>query len=52
LLFDPDEIQDVATFEEPHQLSEGFDWVMVNGKVVREAGIFNGNRNGRVLKRK
>lgn len=51
LIFDPESVTDRATYEEPHQLAEGFDWVIVNGRVVREGGRFNGLRNGQMLRR-
>lgn len=51
LIFDPEEVRDVATFENPHQLAEGFDWIMVNGKLAREEGNFKEERYGIVLKR-
>lgn len=51
LIFNPEEVRDTATFEEPYRLAEGFDWVMVNGKLVRETGDFTGKRNGHVLRR-
>src|ERR1051325_620088 len=31
VVFDPSRVQDKATFEKPHQYSEGFDYVLVNG---------------------
>ena len=34
VLFDPDKVQDKATFADPHQFSEGFDFVIVNGRVA------------------
>lgn len=49
LIFDPEEIRDVATFENPHQPAEGFDWIMINGKLVREEGLFKEERYGIVL---
>jgi N-acyl-D-amino-acid deacylase len=33
IIFDPSNVHDLANFEDPHQLAEGFDWVVVNGKV-------------------
>jgi N-acyl-D-aspartate/D-glutamate deacylase len=51
LIFDPAKVKDTATFEEPHQLAEGFDTVIVNGKVIRQNRQFNNERNGQVLKR-
>jgi N-acyl-D-aspartate/D-glutamate deacylase len=50
LIFDPQDIRDTATYEEPHQLAEGFDTILVNGVVVREDGQFTENRAGRMLK--
>jgi N-acyl-D-aspartate/D-glutamate deacylase len=50
LVFDPSAVSDNATFEEPHLLAEGFDWVIVNGRVVRAEGEFSGMRNGRALR--
>ncbi len=50
LIFDPNQVRDTATFEEPHQLAEGFQWVIVNGEVVRAEGEFTGARPGRVLR--
>jgi N-acyl-D-amino-acid deacylase len=38
VLFDPDEVQDKATFADPHQFSEGFDYVIVNGEVAVAEG--------------
>lgn len=34
VLFDPDTVQDKATFENPHQYTEGFDYVVVNGELA------------------
>ncbi len=34
VLFDPAKVQDKATFAKPHQYTEGFDYVIVNGKVA------------------
>ncbi len=52
LIFDPEEVRDVATLENPHQLAEGFDWIMVNGRIAREEGEFEEEKYGIVLKRK
>jgi N-acyl-D-aspartate/D-glutamate deacylase len=51
VIFDPARVVDKATYPEPHQLSEGFDWVLVNGQVERREGEFTGVRAGRVLKK-
>jgi N-acyl-D-amino-acid deacylase len=41
LIFDPANVRDTATFEEPHEFAEGFDWVFVNGVAVIEEGERN-----------
>ncbi|TKB28552.1 D-aminoacylase [Desulfopila sp. IMCC35006] len=42
VLFDPETVRDVATFEDSHRYAEGIPYVFVNGKAV----IFNGNHTG------
>jgi len=51
VLFDPERVQDKATFQQPHQFSEGFELVLVNGVPVVENGKLTGARPGRVLRR-
>ena len=51
VLFDPDRVEDAATFEKPHQYSKGFDYVLVNGTVVAEDGKPTGAKPGKVLRR-
>ena len=48
-IFDPDEIIDKATFENPHQYAIGTKFVLVNGTVVVENGQHTGVRPGRIL---
>ncbi|MBL8232403.1 MAG: amidohydrolase family protein [Bryobacterales bacterium] len=50
LLFDPQRVQDKATFQQPHQYSEGFDWVLVNGVVMVEDGKLTDSRGGQVIR--
>ncbi len=50
-VFDPGEIQDHATFEEPHQLSTGMSHVIVNGVQVLDAGQHTGATPGRAVLR-
>jgi len=50
VMFDPETINDKATFENPHQYSEGMSLVLVNGKPVWDNGKFTGNLPGRVLR--
>lgn len=51
VLFDPDTVQDKATFQEPHQFSEGFEMVLVNGIPVVDQSQPTGALPGRVLRR-
>ena len=50
VLFDPARVQDKATFTQPHQFSEGFDLVLVNGEPVVEDGKLTGARPGQILR--
>jgi N-acyl-D-aspartate/D-glutamate deacylase len=49
VVFDPDKVIDKATFEKPHQYSEGFLDVLVNGKFALLDGKVTAARPGRVL---
>lgn len=50
VVFDPMTVKDKATFENPHQYSEGMEHVLVNGKLVWSGGKFAGNYPGRGLR--
>ena len=50
VIFDPATIHDVADFEHPNQLSQGTDYVLVNGVPVIEQGKMTGALPGRVLR--
>jgi dihydroorotase/N-acyl-D-amino-acid deacylase len=50
VLFDPATVTDKATFENPHQYSEGISLVLVNGMPVWENGKFTGNLPGKVIR--
>ena len=50
LVFDPQKVKAKATFSEPHQLGEGIDWVVANGKVAFQKGQWKA-RQGKVLRR-
>lgn len=49
-IFDPQKIQDHATFEKPHQYSTGMVHVLVNGTAVLKEGEHTGARPGRVVR--
>ncbi len=49
VVFDPETVSDAATFEEPHQYSVGFDYVVVNGALVVDAGQRTGALPGQIL---
>jgi N-acyl-D-amino-acid deacylase len=50
VLFDPERVADKATYQKPHQYSEGFDLVLVNGEAVVEEGKITGARPGKVIR--
>jgi N-acyl-D-amino-acid deacylase len=50
-LFDPQQITDRATYDDPHQYAAGISAVLVNGTVVIDAGEHTGALPGRVLRR-
>ncbi len=50
VIFDPATIRDVATFEQPNQLSQGMDYVLVNGAPVIADGKMTGSLPGKVLR--
>jgi dihydroorotase/N-acyl-D-amino-acid deacylase len=50
VIFDPETIHDRATFEKPNQLSEGMEYVLVNGIAVIAEGKMTGALPGKVLR--
>jgi N-acyl-D-aspartate/D-glutamate deacylase len=52
VVFDPDKIQDHASFTQPLALSTGISWVLVNGRVALREGKVTGDLAGRVLRRR
>lgn len=50
IIFDPDRIQDHATYEKPHQLATGMVHVFVNGVQVLRDGENTGKLPGRVVR--
>ena len=50
VIFDPELVRDLATFENPNQLSKGMDFVLVNGVPVIAEGKPTGALPGKVLR--
>lgn len=50
VVFDPEKVQDHATFTEPHQYATGFRLVMVNGDAVVENDHHTQARPGKMLR--
>lgn len=50
VIFNPEEIIDKATYEDPFQYPEGIEYVIVNGELVISNGIYTEKRMGRILK--
>jgi N-acyl-D-amino-acid deacylase len=51
VMLDLDKLKSPATIENPYQYSKGVELVMIGGEIVLSDGVYNGNRNGRVIKR-
>lgn len=52
VVFDPETIEDTATFFEPHQYADGLEHVLVNGTFVVEKGELTWQKPGVVLTKK
>jgi N-acyl-D-amino-acid deacylase len=50
VIFDPDRVTDLATFDKPNQLSQGMDCVLVNGVPVILEGQMTGKLPGHVIR--
>jgi N-acyl-D-amino-acid deacylase len=50
VIFDPATVRDLATFDNPNQLSEGMDYVLVNGIPVIDNAKMTGVLPGKVLR--
>jgi len=49
VIFIPDAVKDLSTYEKPHQFSVGIKDVMINGKMVIADTRVTGNRPGKIL---
>jgi N-acyl-D-amino-acid deacylase len=49
IVFDEHQVKDRSTYEHPHAYSEGFEYVVVNGKLVVGNGKHLGTRSGKAL---
>ncbi len=46
VIFDPAKVIDKATYQSPHQMAEGIDWVIVNGQIARQGRGVHGRARG------
>ncbi len=49
VIFNPEELKDKATFQQPHQFSEGIKYILVNGTMTLEDGELLPEQAGKVL---
>ena len=49
VVLNPTTLRDRATFEKPHQLAKGVEWMWVNGVLTLEEGKLTSGRGGRYL---
>ena len=50
VLFDFDELRETATYSNSNSLTEGIDYVFVNGQIVYQGKQFTGRYPGRMLR--
>jgi len=51
VIFDPETINDEATYDEPHRFSTGIEFVIVNGKIVVKKGRQQEVLEGKILRK-
>ena len=49
VVFDETKVIDKSSFDNPHQYSVGFQFVVVNGQLVVDNGLHTGTRSGRAI---
>ena len=52
VLFDPETIKDMSTYEQPRNVAQGIRWVLVNGQIAMQEGKLTGVRGGRTVRRR
>ena len=50
-IFNPQTIKDQSTFENPHQYPTGIPYVLVNGRLVVDRGVYKDVRAGKILRK-
>ncbi len=50
VIFDPDTVMDMSTWQDPHRYPVGIPYVIVNGELVIENGEHTGRLPGRILR--
>lgn len=50
VIFDPAKVTDRATYQKPHQYSQGFDYVIVNGTLMVDEGKLTNAHGGQVIR--
>jgi N-acyl-D-aspartate/D-glutamate deacylase len=50
IVFKPEEVKDMATFESPAELAVGMEYVIVNGQLAIEKGEFTGAVAGQIVR--
>jgi N-acyl-D-aspartate/D-glutamate deacylase len=51
VVFDPNELEDRATYEKPFEPSVGVRWLLVNGQIAIEDGVLQDVLAGKPLRR-
>lgn len=51
VIFDPEKVIDRSTFTDPHQYPDGISYVIINGKISVEQGMYTNARNGKTLRK-
>lgn len=50
VVFDPENIKDLATTDNPYQYSKGIEWVIINGKIVINGGNYEDAKAGKMIR--